>query len=131
MSSSKVNKLKKSNLYLRSYNTKDRYKWIVAKSQLKKENNALKRKICALEEASKVLQANYDELIRENECYIQNFILKTYSTACRKAIYHCLLNQVPVTSVCNVIEAVILEFCDKTMDVMPDSRFVSMCGYEK
>ena len=35
-----------------------------------------------------------------------------------------------MTSVCNVIEAVILELCDKAIDVMPDSKFVSMCGYE-
>ena len=97
---------------------------------IEEREQCFERKICALEEVSKVLQANYDKLIRENECIHTKCNGKTYSTACRKAVYHCLLNQVPVTSVCNVIEAVILEFCDKTIDVMPDSRFVSMCGYE-
>ena len=123
---SKINKLKKSNSYLRSCNTKNKYKCIETKSQLKKENNALKRKICELEEANKVLTANCDELLRENECINTKCNEKTYSTACRKAIYHCLLNQVPVTSVCNVIEAVILELCDKAIDVMPDCKFVDM-----
>ena len=79
---------------------------------------------------SHLVTANCDELLRENECINTKCNEKTYSTACRKAIYHCLLNQVPVTSVYNVIEAVILELCDKAIDVMPDSKFVSVCGYE-
>ena len=83
-----------------------------------------------MEEANKVLTANCDELLREIECINTKCNEKTYSTAGRKAIYHCLLTEVPVTSVCNVIEAVILELCDEAIDAMPDSKFVSMCGYE-
>ena len=55
---------------------------------------------------------------------------KTYSTACCKAIYYCLQYGVPITHVCNVINAILFELAGTTVDSLPHSSTVSQCVYE-
>ena len=46
-------------------------------------------------------------------------------TACRKAIYYCLQYGVPITHVCNVINAILFELAGTTVDSLPHSSTVS------
>ena len=54
-----------------------------------------------------VLRAEADQNHNLSQCISTREDNKTYSTASRKAIYSCLEYQVPVTSVCNVIEIIL------------------------
>ena len=53
-----------------------------------------------------------------------------YSAACRRAIYYCLQYGVPITHVCNVINAILFELAGTTVDSLPHSSTVSQCVYE-
>ena len=75
---------------------------------LKRSNAFLSKKVRDLELENEVLRAKAaDQSHNLARCISTREDNKTYSTACRKTIYSCLEYQVPVTSVCNVIKAVL------------------------
>ena len=75
---------------------------------LKRSNAFLSKKVRDLELENEVLRAEAaDQSHNLARCISTREDNKTYSTACRKTLYSCLEYQVPVTSVCNVIKAVL------------------------
>ena len=46
------------------------------------------------------------------------------------AIYYCLQYGVPITHVCNVINAILFELAGTTADSLPHSSTVPQCVYE-
>ena len=93
----------------------------------------LQSKITDLEKMVQNIELSNEELLYQLSA--SNIIKtrkdsKTYSTACRKAIYYCLQYGVPITHVCNVINAILFELAGTTADSLPHSSRVSQCVYE-
>ena len=98
---------------------------------LKRSNAFLSKKVRDLELENEVLRAEAaDQSHNLARCISTREDNKTYSTACRKTIYSCLEYQVPVTSVCNVIKAVLEHLGNVTVDSLPDPRTVSYFAYD-
>ena len=93
----------------------------------------LQNKITDLEKIVQSIELSNEELLYQLSA--SNIIKtrkdsKTYSTACRKAIYYCLRYGVPITHVCNVINAILFELAGTTVDSLPHSSTVSQRVYE-
>ena len=109
-------------------------KLLTVHKQCKITQRRLQRKITDLEIMVEKLKLSNEELLCQlsdsKKTIMTKNDSKTYSTACRKAIYYCLQYGVPVTHVCDVINAILFELPGITVDSLPHSSTVSQCVYE-
>ena len=124
----KVNKSKAN--YVQKYNELRNNQEVI-----EKELNA---KVSELNLKVIELQRDNDDLVAQME-ELRNFTTqtlyskkdnKTYDIPIRKAIYHCLIQQVPVEAAVGVIEDVIKERTGTTINFLPDKTTVSQMAYE-
>ena len=124
----KVNKSKAN--YVQKYNELSNNQGVIEK-ELNAKVSELNLKVRELQRDNNDLGAQMEEL---RNCTTQTLDSKkdhkTYDIPIRKAIYHCLIQQVPVETAVGVIENVIKEMTGTTINFLQDKTTVSQMAYE-